>query len=401
MKPDLPGFENCSGCGVCSNVCGQSAIQIKLNKNGFLQPVINELKCIACGACEKTCPCLSENGLPVRNMREAIPYAAWSNNDEIRFRSSSGGAFAQIALELLQKNSTVVIGASLQSGNMVKHVVVNNVNDIAKLQGTKYIQSETEDVFRKTVNYLKSGYTVLFSGTPCQIAGIYKYVEKKEYKGELYTAEVICHGVPSKLLLEYALKKHKAAEVVSFRTKSEGWNLSQRMIYLNKNKTVCEIKSNEKQSDWFYRFFFSDLFLRPGCYSCLYGKLPRTADISLADFWGVKSFAEEQYKGISLLIANSDKGHYLIDNTKQLTKNSIHWNECLPYNRHVFFSKNELKSKSFSLYTHLIVKLPKILNWWLFLFRKNPLLWLYLRNAKKAMAKRKNRLLKTILETID
>jgi coenzyme F420-reducing hydrogenase beta subunit len=399
MMPNLPKFENCSGCGVCSNVCGQTAIKMGLNKNGFLQPVIDELKCTACGSCEKKCPCLSKHGLPIRNLSETVPYAAWSNDDKIRFKSSSGGAFAQIAIEFLQKNNSIVIGASLLSNSTVKHIIVDNVDDITKLQGTKYIQSETEDVYRKTVNYLKLGYNVLFSGTPCQISGIYKYVGTKEYEGALYTAEVICHGVPSKLLLDYVLKKHHAKEVVSFRTKSEGWGyISYQMSYLREH-CVCEI--NKRETDLFYKFFFSDLFLRPSCYDCLYGHLPRIADFSLADFWGVKTFPDEQYKGISLLIVNSKEGHYLVNNTNQLTKNSIRWKECLPYNRHIFFAKKELKTKSFSLYTHQIVKLPLILNQWLFLFKKNPLLWLYLRKTKKVMTKWKNDILKTFFETVD
>jgi coenzyme F420-reducing hydrogenase beta subunit len=400
VNPDLPKFEDCSGCGVCSNVCAASAIRIVTDKNGFLQPVVDGSKCVKCGACEKKCPCLSADNLPNNDISEAVPWAAWSNDGRIRYNSSSGGVFAQIATELLQSNNTVVAGASLQINNAVRHIAIDNADDIVKLQGTKYIQSETGDRYKKTKDCLEKGYSVLFSGTPCQIAGLYTYIGNKIYKGILYTAEVICHGVPSKLLLQYALEQHNAKEVVTYRTKSKGWGyVSQRMSYLKENG-IYEI--NERKNDWFYRLFLSDLFLRPLCYDCPYGKLPRTADISLADFWGIKSFPEEQYSGISLLIVNNEKGRQLVNNTVQLTKHRVDWDTCLPYNRHVFFSKKELRNKYLSTETHKIVKLPPGLNRWLFFSsKKNPFLWIYLRKAKISMNKRKNTILKSVLNTVN
>lgn len=359
--PLLPSFKNCCGCSACSDACPFHAITIQLNKNGFLCPTIDIEKCTQCKVCEKSCPSLSNTELPINDLTDAKPYATWSLNPKIRHNSASGGFFTQIATNFLQKEKSLVVGAALLPQNKVKHVVISSVNDLHLIQGSKYQQSETEGIYASTAKYLKEGYSILFSGTPCQIAGLYKYTHKKQYSGRLYTTEVICHGVPSAIISELSLKYNHAKEIKSYRNKEKGWKHGQRMTYINYQNQTISIPSILQDS--FYKAFCSETVLRPSCYQCQYAHLPRIADCSMADYWGVTDWEDEHREGISLIIVNNSRGKELLENfTTDLFLQETDWEQCLPQNPNIYTNFSIYQKISISNHLHWIKRLPNYIS---------------------------------------
>ncbi len=182
----------CTGCASCANICPVNAIEMQSDSNGFEYPVIDKNVCIHCKACEQTCL----KRMSKENGNHTIPktYAAWSREEDIRFHSTSGGAFSELAKVILQKDG-VVIGAEYEKENLVRHIVIKHTNELKKIRQSKYIQSSMGYVFREIKNYLNSGKSVVFCGCPCQVSGLYTYLEK-EYSN-LVTIDFICRGVNS------------------------------------------------------------------------------------------------------------------------------------------------------------------------------------------------------------
>lgn len=362
--PYLAPKETCTGCGLCEDVCTHQAITIKLNKNGFLEPNINVNLCVSCHLCSKSCPIIENTKLPHRDISDAQCFASWSLNPNIRYNSASGGTFSQVAIDFISKNDlAVVIGASLYPNNYVKHIAIFKQEDLVLLQNSKYAQSHTKGIYIETLNLLKKGYSVLFSGTPCQIAAIYSYVSNKNYTGTLYTIEVICHGVPSQLYSDIATQNAKALYIKSYRTKLYGGeNKSQRLTF--ETDKQHESKSNATTNqNFFYKAFFSDTGLRKSCYTCIFSHLPRIADITLGDYWGIKNHSEERNKGINLMIINSKMGQQIINNTSDLCIKTTSWEECLPNNPNIFTPIKPNKDISISNYIYRINKyLPAFLS---------------------------------------
>lgn len=181
---------NCCGCSACANVCPKTCIAMSTDEEGFLYPVVDMSVCVGCGLCEKVCPFLTE----LRPKKPKNTYAAINPNEEERLRSSSGGIFTLLAQETL-KAGGVVFGAAFDGDWSVKHIGIENIKELPKLQGSKYVQSKIGNSYKKAKQLLDKDIPVLFSGTTCQIAGLLKYL-RKEYE-KLLTVDVICHGVPS------------------------------------------------------------------------------------------------------------------------------------------------------------------------------------------------------------
>ena len=346
MKHSLPRFGDCSGCGVCVDICPKSALRQVVDGNGFLRIITDPSLCIGCKRCEKACPCLSEAGTPVRSLEKAVPYASWSINKDIRECGASGGIFAQIGLNILVAGNGVVAGAAWFPGNHVRHITAESPEQIRSLQGAKYMQSDTKGIYNRTYEYLMQGATVLFSGTPCQCAGLYGYLSGKKYKGILYTAEVICHGVPSRDISLWGIEDNNATDIVAYRTKSRGWPHSQRMVY---NKEGRKIEIQGRSDDFFYRVFSGDTALRPYCYKCRFARMPRVADITLGDYWGVQSVPEQMDQGVSLLIVNSEKGEELLAKYgNYLVYEKTSFADCLPFNYPLYTNARMLRYLSLS-----------------------------------------------------
>ena len=304
--------EFCSGCMACFNACKQNCINMNLDEEGFWYPEVDKRHCIDCGVCEKICPIIHKRRYD--ESRSTTAFAAINNDEEIRLKSSSGGMFTLIAETILDQGGVVFGAAFDESFKSVHHICVDNKTDLDKLRGSKYVQSKIEDTYLITKKLLDRGRKVLFTGTPCQIGGLYSYL-KKSYDN-LYTQDIICHGVPSPMVWErYVDERERKAESKTqrmfFRYKKYGWKTFAVLFEFANNTTYVK-NLNE---DSYMRAFLSNICLRPSCYDCSFKSVKRQADITLADFWGIKSVLPEMDddKGTSLVMIHSDKGKHLIE----------------------------------------------------------------------------------------
>lgn len=345
--PKLAKEKDCTGCLACIDACKHQAIKIK-KKNGHNYVNIIENKCIDCKLCEKSCPIIN----PI-NKNESSPisvYGGWCKDIDYRKKSASGGAFSALALDTLGNNG-IVIGAALDN-NSVKHIIVSNKNELLKVQNSKYIQSDTLGIYSQTKQLLKDGKRVLFSGTPCQIAGLNSFL-RKEYDN-LITVDLICDGIPSKDTIRIFSDQRNVFKIISFRNKKYGWNsLSSRSLtWINKKNEVI-IEKNE--DDIFYNIFSSSLSHRRICCHCPFSKIPRQADITVADFWGIKRFESEWNNGISLIIANNNKGKKTLKDSKNLILFDSSLKEC------IYANPRLINGKKYHEY-HPIMLFPSIKN---------------------------------------
>ena len=302
---------NCTGCGACYNICPMGAIKMRGDKYGFYKPVIDKEKCICCGLCDRTCPIDNYHS---NNFSEPEAFA-FMNSDEIRFLSSSGGAFSAFADHILQCNG-VVYGVVWNDKTNAVHSRAVNKDDIAKMRGSKYVQSDTQYSYKQIKKDLDNGEKVLFSGTPCQIAGLKSYL-KKDYTN-LLTVDIICHGVQSPLFLEkykknfLKYKKNEKILNISFRSKISPWIKGCYSTTIETNKRVYNKKADNYTS-------FMDLSLNNCCLSCQFTGIPRIADITIGDFWGIDEYDSSlnDKKGTSIIIINSKKGCSFFENIKK------------------------------------------------------------------------------------
>lgn len=303
--------QKCNGCHACVNVCPKKCIEMKEDSEGFLYPEIDSDKCVDCHLCENICPVISGKNIPHENVPDV--YVAFNRDEKIRMKSSSGGIFTLIAEWIINQNG-IVFGAALSEDfRSVNHIAVDNISDLKKLRGSKYLQSTIGNAYIQAKEYLDSGRKVLFTGTPCQIGGLYSFL-RKDYEN-LYTQDIICHGVPSskvwkKYLAEHERRTDSGIHNVYFRHKKKsGWK---------EYSLLCEF-SNKKayiktfNQDPFMKAFLSDMCLRPSCYECSFKSVKRQADITLADFWGIQNVCPEMDddKGTSLVMVHSEKGRSL------------------------------------------------------------------------------------------
>jgi coenzyme F420-reducing hydrogenase beta subunit len=311
MENPICPKELCTGCSACYNVCPVKCIDMQIDKEGFYFPIINLENCIDCRKCENVCPIL--NHADFNNNNNPGVYASWHKDEKIRYESSSGGVFSALAASVIEENG-IVYGAVYDSRMKVKHISINKKADIKKLRGSKYVQSYIGDTFTEIKEYLNAGKVVLFSGTPCQVAGLKNFIGTDH--SNLITCDLLCHGVPSPELFNKYIKyieKKMREEVIDFkfRDKQNGWESNSRVAILKSGKS--KVMKNKKDS-FIYAFenFFS---LRSACYSCLYTKVERVGDITLGDFWGIGEIAKFNHtkkNGISLVLVNSIKGEKLL-----------------------------------------------------------------------------------------
>lgn len=305
--------QDCIGCSACVQVCPIECISMQADEEGFLYPVVADNKCIECGKCEKVCPCIYDFSKE-SSLDEPIAYGGFHKEESVRDDSSSGGAFTLFAKEVLDNNG-VVCGCGLNNELKPVHIFVDSVDDIYKLRGSKYVQSDLKDSYSRIKDFLESGKRVLFIGTPCQCGGLKSYLGEDHHN--LLIVDFICHGVPSpKVFKEYLiyLEKKAGSKVIGFRfrNKDTGWNqagLHQGTLIKYENGTA--IRKHPAFRDAFMNAFLSELCMRPACHACRFKVLPkRTADITIADFWGVNSVAPElnDKKGTSLILLHSQKG---------------------------------------------------------------------------------------------
>ena len=319
-------INECTGCMACYNVCNKKAIIKVYDKLGFCYPHVEKNLCVECGLCQKVCPVLH----PINKQLPLSIYSGWSKNEDVRMNSSSGGAFTEIAKIILSQNG-VVFGCILDKNFVAIHSYVENVEELSKLQRSKYVQSDIKDSYIKAKQFLIDGRKVLFSGTPCQIAGLLSFL-KKSYKN-LYTIDLICHGVPSPKLWEDYKKyiEHKLnfkIQEILFRQKTISWFFFRMLIKGVDSNGLLKTYEGTYFKDRWLRVFLSDYFLRENCYSCKYCTPERIADFTLADWWSYRKENEEdngyKKKGVSLIFVNTEKAKTLgWENEMKLRKRTL------------------------------------------------------------------------------
>ena len=306
-NPKLLGglIDYCTGCRACEQICGHSAITMLPNEEGFLESITDFDKCVDCNLCRLVCPQNLKSKL-----HEPIMYlAVRDKNDEEISVSASGGAFAAAARVILSRGG-VVVGAAYNDDLSVSHHIIDDLYDLPQLQSSKYVQSNTEETFKAVKERLSNGKTVLYSGVPCQIAGLKGFL-RKDYDN-LFTMDVICHGVASPKLfakyIEWLGGKMKGRIIYyDFRDKSSGWGLDYMTKTMTKTKTkTCSL------DPYYYHFLAGDTY-RECCYNCLYSRKERVSDITIGDYWGIEKEHPSFYstKGVSCMLVNTEKGERL------------------------------------------------------------------------------------------
>jgi coenzyme F420-reducing hydrogenase beta subunit len=302
--------EKCTGCAACYSICPSHCISFIENEEGFLYPRIDGNRCIECNLCTIICPVnkdaeiISDDYLPLPGA-----FAVMAKDKAMLAKSASGGLFGILA-QLTIQDGGVVFGAVYDESFRVMHIMAETWAQVTRMQGSKYVQSAILDTYLKAQEELKKGRKVLFTGTPCQIAGLKSYL-RTSYPN-LTTVDILCHGVPNQKLfsayLSYMEAKNKAkVKAYSFRDKEKwGWG-SWGSIKLEKQNGKYRTLYFPVSSDYFYSLYFEENCFRESCYLCPFAKLPRQGDFSIGDFWGAEHlFPEIQHKrGVSLMLVNT------------------------------------------------------------------------------------------------
>lgn len=313
MSTGIELFKNkydCCGCGACYNACPKQAIHFEKDEYGFIFPKINNELCVSCGICNSVCPIQNDSIV----YKPQLVYAAVLNDAKIKKKSASGGVFAGIAKHILSQGG-VVYGAAYGDKQYVHHIGVSTVDKLKQLQDSKYVQSDIEKTYTEVKQKLVEGKKVLFSGTPCQIAGL-KLFLRKDYEN-LFTIDLICHGVPSYQIfydgVRAVVEDEEKIEKVSFRDKDRGWGTDGYIQTDKKRYIIDEIKSS------YYYYFLHSLIYRDSCYQCKYASDNRPGDFTIGDYWRINTAHPEHKKsinveeGVSCLLINTDKGKALFE----------------------------------------------------------------------------------------
>ena len=331
----------CTGCGVCENSCPVQAISVREDTEGFRMPFVDEAKCIGCKMCVKVCPVLS---LKKKNAVKPNMYAVRAS-DEIRAISSSGGVFSLLAAYILNLGGSVC-GAAFDENMQLRHVIVEKQEDLAPLRGSKYLQSDTGNIYIQVKEKLKEGKPVLFVGTPCQVAAIKNFAGENE---NLYTADILCHGVPSQKSFNNYLQdaaNGKRVIGVDFRNKKFGWNCEHLLINFEDDSFF---QQSLKEGNAYVRAFLRNIDLRRSCEDCPFANFPRHGDISIGDFWGIRAFDAEQNdgKGTSIVFENNKKGNELLNKAifPAAKVKQFPFSDKMPNRIHSYFKANDKRDR--------------------------------------------------------
>lgn len=322
--------KNCCGCSACATICPRQCISMLADNEGFLYPHVDKIKCIDCRLCEKVCNQLD----PFENRDPLKVLAAINIDEEIRLSSSSGGIFYSLAENTINKGG-VVFGARFDTNWQVVIDYTDTIDGIKDFMGSKYVQARIDTSYHDAKRFLTEGRHVLFSGTPCQIAGLHKFLGKQY--NNLLSVDFICHGTPSPkvwdMYLKHVVNANHSIQSISFRNKVNGWKkLHFSIEYSKANKTVSLLSSTDKNQ--YMKAFLSDLILRPSCASCKAKSFSSKSDITLADFWGIWNVNPEMYdnKGTSMILINTEHGlkELPYDNIKYINAD---YEDAKKYNR--------------------------------------------------------------------
>lgn len=362
--PKLASHDTCTGCSACATTCPAQVIEMVRDGEGFAYPQVNTAGCLACNKCTTACPVLD----PVERNSVPVVYAAWNSDDRVRKLSTSGGMFYLLAKDMIAQGG-VVFGASFDSKMHLRHTAAFTLEQCKQFRGAKYVQSDLTNVYAQVETWLRSR-PVLFSGTPCQVDGLYHYLGNRPEN--LTTCDLICHGVPSPGVWEdtvkFLAKKAKSPiQSVEFRHKVAGWHKSHMTICYDNG---C-LDSAPLFDTPYGRAFGRGLMLRPSCHTCPYTTISRVGDFTLGDFWGLgkEELSKQQEKGISLLMVNTAHGSHVFDQlpmerVKYSVEKAVAGNPRLisplprPAERANFFAAYGVES--FDIVFHRYYRVPKL-----------------------------------------
>ena len=314
--------EKCNGCFACYNICPKKAIKMNEDEYGNIYPSIDTQKCINCGLCKKVCPSINNENINFEYPHKV--YAMYSKDINLRANSTSGGIATSISKYIIEKNGIVYGAGNLFNNNSFNFCRIDNKEDLYKIQGSKYVHCYIQNTYTQAKKDLNNKKIVLFIGTPCQIAGLKKFL-LKDYEN-LITIDIICHGVPSQKLLfediQENFKRNKNDfEYITFRD-SKGYHIK---LY----KTIEDYKKNRilnstyANLDQYYKNFLRGNIYRDNCYICPYARKERISDITIGDFWGLdknSKIYDNLNKGISCVLISTEKGQKLINEVSTFFK---------------------------------------------------------------------------------
>lgn len=302
---DIKDKKDCCGCSACVQICPRQCISMKVDEEGFEYPCIDYGSCINCSLCSKVCP--------IRNptsQRVPIKVGASKNLDEdIRYDSSSGGVFTPLAESVIDDDG-IVFGVSFDQNWNPVHSYTDEKDGLAAFRGAKYVQSKIGTSYLDAQAFLRKGRKVLFSGTPCQILGLRKFLGK-EY-ANLFTVEVLCHGVPSPKVWQRYLDNRRNVfnyyeiSSINFRDKENGWFGYDMTIGFKDGRSY----TMPHKKDPYFKGFLKNVYLRPSCYACRCKNGRSGCDIAIGDYWSINKVLPtyNDNKGISLILIHTDKG---------------------------------------------------------------------------------------------
>lgn len=309
-------YEHCTGCGACIQRCPKYCITWEKREFGFKYPAIDSTQCIECGLCGRVCPAKQEGKEP--EIQKV--YAAVIRDKDVLRNSTSGGVFTALAADILNRDG-VIYGCSLEQDFTVKHVRVEKQDQLSKLRGSKYVQSDLGDSFQRVEEDLRNGRLVLFSGTPCQIAGLRNYLGSEFEK--LICVDIVCHGVGSQDYFDKNMEflKSRRGTVVGLRFRSKeyvGWSCGGVIVSRSARGDEQITHPFYNYNNFYYHYYLDGEIYRRCCYSCRFANTDRIGDLTLGDFWGVERLKLDMdfYDGCSLVIVNTMKGLDLIDRCK-------------------------------------------------------------------------------------
>lgn len=316
----------CCGCNACEMICGKKAITMIEDEYGFRFPQIDTEKCVGCGSCQKVC-CINNE---VELCKPGTVYAASYKNKDISAKSASGGIFAALAKQVLTEGG-IVFGSAYTKQFDVEVISIEKIEDLPRLQGSKYVQSSMNSSFLKIKSELQTGRTVLFCGVPCQVEALKRFLGRS-YEN-LLLVDIVCHGVPSNRMLKDYLafladKKQMGIQSIQFRTKTKGQNVYGEIAYRQVSHTGEIAYRQEPLISYkssYYKLFLNCQTFRDSCYHCKFAATKRPGDISLCDYWGiedehpdfVKEVEKEGLAGISAIMLNTNAGIAFFERLKQ------------------------------------------------------------------------------------
>lgn len=313
------GSDKCCGCTACMSVCPKQCISMEVDGEGFLYPVVDQSLCIDCEACVRTCPFHH----PAESHKPEEVYAAINTNEGIRMESSSGGVFTMMAEKVINDGG-VVFGAKYTTDWQVEIVPAESIDELAAFRGSKYLQARMGNSLQQCKQFLRDGRKVLFSGTPCQIAGLKHYL-RKDFDN-LIAVDFVCHGVPSpkvwgRYLSEVTNAGRKAIRDIKFRDKPQGWKRFNFTLDYDESDKSYSISSYNGDNHYMHAFL-SDMILRPSCYNCQAKSGRSQSDITIGDFWGIETVlpSMDDDKGTSLVLVHTEKGKQIFADAQVKTE---------------------------------------------------------------------------------